>query len=145
MTDFQGLFKGFLRPRGMVLECFLEVSGDSFCGVRQRLHAVSGKVSSPLVFQLQDQGSPLAKPCKPYSRSCKNRRGPRSAECPFNGTPMALILPPKTLPSHLQIGSKIYVIWDWVSSLGFLVFWCLPEVHFGSLFAPMMGDPAAQN
>ena len=112
----------------------------SYCALEQRVCVVCEKVSSQTVSWSEDQGSSIAKPCKPYSRSCKNRRGARSADCPFNGTPKALILPPKTLPSRLQIGSKICVLWHWVSSLGFLVFWCLPEVHFGSLFVPMMGD-----
>ena len=92
----------------------------------------------------EEQGSSLAKPCKPYSTSFKNQRcavdGLRLPKCILK----ASILVPKCWSWRLQTAANIYVRWRLLWSLHFSSSWRLFEVEFGFLLACIFADPATE-
>ena len=74
------------------MERFLKGSGTPFCVLRQRVCAVCEKVSSQTVSRSEDEGSSIAKPCKPYSTSFKIRSGAHDRLRPSTCFPKGFIL-----------------------------------------------------
>ena len=75
--------------------CFgvpLEGSRTNFCGFGQSLSAECENIFFRCVFLSEEQVSFVAKPCKPYSTSFKNRRLALHGLCPPTCVPRASIL-----------------------------------------------------
>ena len=84
----------------------LDGSGTSFSGLRQKVCAVCEKVCSQTVSWSEEQRSSIAKPCKPYSTSFKNRRCASDGLGPPQCVPKAFILVPKSLFWRVPNGTQ---------------------------------------
>ena len=90
----------------------LDGSGTSFSGLRQKVCAVCEKVCSQTVSWIEEQRSSIAKACKPYSTSFKNRRCASDGLTPHTCVPTVFILGLKSLLWRLQTVSRIMFFWD---------------------------------
>ena len=118
----------FRRLPRRALGSLLEGSGIFFFAPGATLCAACEKALFWSVSWSAEQMSPIAKTCKPYSTSFKNRR------CTSDGlglprcVPKELILATTSLIWRSQTRPKIYVLWHMIQSL-----------HFGSPWVSLGG------
>ena len=110
-----GAFSGcFRRLQRRVLGCLLESSATLFFGLRAGLCEVCEKVLHQSVLWSEDKTSCIAKTCKPYSTSFKNRR------CASDGLghprcfPKESILVTKSLIWSFQTRPSICALWHMI-------------------------------
>ena len=102
-----GLFSGCFRrlPR-RVFGSLLEGSGTLFSALGAGLCSACEKAVLWSVSWSEEQRSSIAKPCKPYSTSFKNRRCASDGLGPPQCVPKAFILVPKSLFWRVPNGTQ---------------------------------------
>ena len=98
--------KGFRRLQRKVLGSLLEGSGTLCSALRPGVCEVCEKVFFWSVSWSEEQRSSIAKPCKPYSTSFKNRRCASDGLGPPQCVPKAFILVPKSLFWRVPNGTQ---------------------------------------